>query len=204
MTANRTLNLPIRTVDGVELPTNGTWPLIRASSVARSSGRGRNRQQLHVLAGRLEIGNDPVDSSLRIDLDQSTLIAGGAQVDADRHGMSEWRFEGVAETANGHEPLALTLNYHGVFRRGIDVWAWWSGTGTIGLPSGRRGLLPSGGADRLVVDLLFTAPDVTRIPRISPSSAARRTDTRVMQLPQLGSQPVVLGLDAGAARHSFA
>ncbi|HEX4983608.1 MAG TPA: hypothetical protein VFV63_18015, partial [Ilumatobacteraceae bacterium] len=119
------------------------------------------------------------------------------------HGMSEWRFDGVAETANGHEPLALTLNYHGVFRRGIDVWAWLSGTGTIGLPSGRRGLLRSRGADRLVVDLLFTAPDVTRIPRISPS-AARRTDTRVMQLPQLGTRPVVLGLDGRAARHSFA
>ncbi|HEX4980762.1 MAG TPA: hypothetical protein VFV63_03650, partial [Ilumatobacteraceae bacterium] len=69
MAANRTLNLPIRTAEGVELPTNGTWPLVRVSSVARSSGRGRNRQQLHVLAGRLEIGDDPADSSLRIDLD---------------------------------------------------------------------------------------------------------------------------------------
>jgi hypothetical protein len=202
MAANRTLNLPIRNIDGLEIPMNGTWPLVRASSVNRSSGRRRNLQQLHVLAGRLEIGDDPVDSSLRIDLDHSTLIANGAHVGPDRHGMSQWQFEGIAETAHGHDPLALTLNYHGLFRRGIDMWAWWSGTGTIGKPSGRRGLLRSpAGDDRVVVDLLFTAPDVTRIPRISPSAAAQRIDTRVMQLPRLGSQPIVLGLDT---RHSLA
>ena len=75
MTANRTPNLPIRRVDDLEIPINGTWSIVRASSVVKSSGRHRNRRQLHVLAGRFEIGDEPGDSSLRIDLDDSTLIA---------------------------------------------------------------------------------------------------------------------------------
>jgi hypothetical protein len=203
MTANRTANLPIRRVDGLEIPINGTWTIVRASSVARSTGRHRNLRQLHVLAGRFEIGDEPSDSSLRIDLDDSTLIATTARVGPDRHGMSEWFLEGIVEGSAGHEPLALTLNYHGVFRRGIDVWAWLSGTGTIGTPSARRGLRRSSASDQLVVDLLFNAPDVTRIPRIS-TARPERQESRVMQLPHVGSQPVIFGLDTRASRRFMA
>jgi hypothetical protein len=174
MTASKTPTLPIRRLDDLEIPTTGTWPVTRASSVATSTGRRNDLRQVHVLAGRLEVGDDPVASSLRIDLDDSTLIATAASVAPDRHGMSEWHFEGCAERPDGHEPLRMTLSYHGVFRRGIDVWAWLSGTGTIGTPAPRRGLRPSRGGQQLVVDLLFTAPDVTRIPRIEPVSLAGR------------------------------
>ena len=166
MTANRTPNLPIRRIDNLEIPTFGTWPVVRASSVTRSSGRRQAPRQIHVLAGQFEIGEDPHDSSLRLDLDDSTLVAGTTQVTPDRHGMSQWHLEGSAESVDGHHPLALTLSYHGVFRRGVEAWAWMSGTGTIATPSSRRGRRRSAG-DRLNVDLLFTAPDVTRIPRIA-------------------------------------
>jgi hypothetical protein len=172
MTATRIPTLPIRRIDNLEIPTTGTWPVTRASSVARSTGRRNDLRQAHVLAGRFDVGDDAVASSLRIDLDDSTLAATAARVSPDRHGMSEWQFEGYVERADGHEPLTLTLSYHGVFRRGIDVWAWLSGTGTIGTPVARRGLRRSKiGGERIVVDLLFTAPDVTRIPRIPPIAA---------------------------------
>ena len=206
MTASRTPTLPIRRLDDLEIPATGTWPATRASAVARSTGRRNNPRQVHVLAGRFEVGDDPVASSLRIDLDDSTLVATAAWVSPDRHGMSEWRFEGVAEHVDGHSPLGLTLSYHGVFRRGIDVWAWFSGTGTIATPTGRRGLRRSKvDGEQIVVDLLFTAPDVTRIPQIPPvaqSAPARHNDSRVMQLPRLGAQPFVFGLDSRASRHS--
>ena len=195
MAANRTPNLPIRRIDDLEIPTSGTWPVVRASSVTRSSGRRTARRQIHVLAGRFEIGEDPRDSSLRIDLDDATLVAGTTGVAPDQHGMSQWHLEGVAESADGHHPLALTLSYHGVFRRGVETWAWMSGTGTIDTPSSRRGRRRSTGSDNLTVDLLFTAPDVARIPRIA-FERTTRPDRRVMQLPSSGSQPVVLALDS--------
>ena len=177
MTANRTLNLPIRRIDDLEIPAAGTWSVVRASSVARAAGRSGLRQ-IHVYAGRFEIGDDPSESSLRLDLDDSTLVAGAARVSPDRHGMSEWHLEGHSQDVNGHTPMALTLTYHGVFRRGVDVWAWLSGTGTIGSPGGRRGLRRSGNGDKLVFDLLFTAPDVTRIPRIDFERSARGRASR--------------------------
>jgi hypothetical protein len=163
-------------------------------------------KQIHVYAGRFEVGGDPRESSLRLDLDDSTLVAGAARVSPDRHGMSEWHLEGHAQNVDGHTPLEVTLSYHGVFRRGIDIWAWMSGTGTIGSPSARRGLRRSSGPDKLVFDLLFTAPDMTRIPRIAFERTARAHHPagRALQLPSIGSQPVVLSLDGRAHHPSFA
>ena len=200
MTASRTPNLPIRRTDDLEIPTTGTWPAVRSSSVARSTGLRDGLRSLPVLAGRFEIGEDPSQSSLRIDLDGSTWFANAVQVSPDRNGMSQWQFAGVAESADRREPIALTLNYHGVFRRGIDVWAWFSGSGTIGTPSKRRRLRRSG-ENRIVVDLLLTAPDCKRIPRIERS---KRSQSPVMQLPNLGSVPVALALDSRASHPSFA
>jgi hypothetical protein len=205
MTATKTPSLPIRRIDTLEIPISGSWPVVRSSSVARSTRRRHDVRQVHVLAGRLEVGEDPFDSSLRIDLDDSTLTATAVQIAPNANGMSEWQFEGFAQNVERRDPLTLTLSYHGVFRRGIDVWAWVSGTGTIGTPaerSGLRRLQRSGdGMQRLVVDLLFTAPDVTRIPRIA---LERSPDARVLQLPSIGAQPVVLSLDGRVNHPSFA
>ena len=144
--------------------------------------------------------HDPTQSSLRINLDGSTWVANAVRVSPDGNGMSQRHFEGVADSADRREPFALTLNDHGVFRSGIDLWAWLSGSGTIGTPPRRRRLRRSGD-NRIVVDLLFTAPDVARIPRIERT---KRTQSRVMQLPSRGSQPVALALDRRASHPSFA
>jgi hypothetical protein len=206
MTASRTRNLPIRRTDDLEIPTTGTWPVLRPSSITRSTtstGLRDGLRPLRVLAGRFDIGEDPTQSSLRIDLEGATWIADAVRVSPDRNGMSQWHFEGVAESADRREPLTLSLSYHGVFRRGIDVWAWLSGSGTIGTPSGRRRLRRSS-ENRLVVDLLLSAPDVNRIPHIARIEGTRRTKSKVMQLPSLGSRPVALALDGRATHPSFA
>ena len=205
MTANRTPHLPIRRIDDLEIPATGTWSVVRSSSVARSGRRG-GMKQIQVYAGRFEIGDDPSESSLRIDLDDSTLVAGAARVSPDRQGMSEWHLEGHAQSVDGRTPLEMTLSYHGVFRRGIEVWAWMSGTGTIGSPTVRRRLRRSSNPDKVVFDLLLSAPDVTRIPRIAFERTARAAHPagRALQLPSIGSQPVVLSLDGRAHHPSFA
>ena len=51
-------------------------PRLVSCPVDRASGL----RQIHVLAGRFEVGEDPGDSSLRIDLDDSTLIAAAVRV----------------------------------------------------------------------------------------------------------------------------
>ncbi len=206
MTANRTPNLPIRRIDDLEIPATGTWSVVRSSSVARSPGRS-GMKQIHVYAGRFEIGDDPRESSLRLDLDDSTLVAGAARVSPDRHGMSEWHLEGHAQNVDGHTPLELTLSYHGVFRRGIDVWAWMSGTGTIGSPSGRRGLRRSSGRRqaRLRPALHGARRDphpAHRVRADRTGRASRRSGTAVAEhrvptrraLPRRPGQPPVLRL----------
>jgi hypothetical protein len=157
-----TADVPIRHIDNLEIPQSGIWPVVGASSVVRSTGR-RGVRLLPVVAGRFEIGEDPTDSSLRIDLDDSTLVATTALISPDRHGKSEWHLEGFAGGVGRHDQLTLNLSYHGVFRRGADVWAWLSGTGTIGTPAGRRGRRRSGpGEDQLVVEVLFAEPRRSR------------------------------------------
>jgi hypothetical protein len=89
----------------------------------------------------------------------SAEFATTSRISPDRNGKSEWRFEGCATSGTRHEPLALALNYHGVFRRGADAWMWLSGTGAIGAigaPATRRGLRRSPDGDgRIVLELLF-------------------------------------------------
>ncbi|MGH9135381.1 MAG: hypothetical protein ACRDZZ_15685 [Ilumatobacteraceae bacterium] len=149
MTATDTSALPIRSIGDLEVPTAGTWPIVRASSVDRSTHRPKGLRPLRVLAGRFEIAEDPADSSLRIDVEDSTLIATTVSISADPNGMSRWRLAGVVERVGGHDPLTLSLSYHGVYRRGDELWAWMSGTGSIG---GLRGTSES----HLLLDLMFT------------------------------------------------
>ena len=83
----------------------------------------------------------PPQSSLRIDLDGSTWVANAVRVAARRATGCRSGTSKESPTAPiGVEPFALTLNYHGVFRRGIDLGAWLSGSGTIGTPPRRRRL----------------------------------------------------------------
>jgi hypothetical protein len=153
-------DVPIRHIDNTEVPASGMWPAVGASSVVRSTGR-RGASVSPVAGGWLEVGDGPATNALCIELDDSILLA-TACASRNGHAPSEWHLEGFACTAERREPLALTLSYHGVFRRGVDTLAWWSGEGTIVARDGRRAhrlrRRSAAGADRLVVELLFAAP----------------------------------------------
>jgi hypothetical protein len=151
-----TANVPIRHIDGLEIPTTGTWPAVGASSVVRSAWL-RGPRALPVVGGWFRIAEDPTDSSLRIDLDDCMLFATTKRISAGDDGRTEWLLEGFAQRADRHHPLTLSLLHQGVFRRGADAWAWLSGTGTVHTPARRLGRLrPLAGDGRLVVELLFT------------------------------------------------
>lgn len=153
--------VPIRQIDDIEIPVSGMWPAVGASRVVRSTG-SRSARAVPVVSGWLEVGDDPATNALCIELDDSILLATTARVSHNGHGWSEWHLEGVACTVDRRDPLALTLRYHGVYQRGGDALAWWSGEGTIAAPDDRRGRrgrrrLAADG-ERFGVQLLLAAP----------------------------------------------
>jgi hypothetical protein len=185
-----TANVPIRLIDGLEIPTTGIWPAHGTSSVVRSSWL-RGPRSLPVVGGWFDVAEDPTDSRLRLDLDDCMLFATTKRISAGDDGHTEWHLEGFAQRADRHHPLTLSLRCHGVFCRGADVWAWLSGTGTIRTPAGRLGRLrPLAGDGRLVVELLFTTSDLTDIPDIAPKERSLSVGSRVMKIPSVESQPV--------------
>ena len=88
-------NVLTRRVDDVEIPTTGIWPAAGVSSVVRPAGR-HGLRAFPVLAGWFEIGEDPAAVSLRIDLDDCTLVASTSWVFATGNGRTEWLLEGFA------------------------------------------------------------------------------------------------------------
>jgi hypothetical protein len=159
-------HVPIRHIDNIEVPASGMWPAAGASSVVTSTWR-HGARATPVVGGWLEIGDDPATNSLCIELADSILLATTASVSHNDNGWPEWHLEGFACATERRDPLALTLRCHGVFQRGLDTWAWWSGEGTIGAPARRRGrrrrrpLVAGGG--RVVVELLFAPPGRTGV-----------------------------------------
>jgi len=182
-------NVLTRRVDDVEIPTAGIWPAAGVSSVVRPAGR-HGLRAFPVLAGWFEIGDDPAAVSLRIDLDDCTLVASTSWVFATGNGRTEWLLEGFAQRDEWRDPLQLKLSHRGVFNRGTDVWTWLSGTGTIRTTTARRGLPRwKTGDEVLVAELLFTPPDLTSGLSVAPRERTATRD-RVMQIPSVGSQPV--------------
>ena len=183
-------NIPIRRIDDVEIPAAGIWPAVGVSSVVRPAGR-HGLRAFPVLAGWFEIGEDPAAISLRIDLDDCTLVGSTSWVFATGDGRTEWLLEGFAQRDEWRDPLQLKLSHRGVFHRGTDVWAWMSGTGTVRTTTARRGLRRwATGDEVLVAELLFTPPaPASGLPVATRERTA--TPERVMQIPSIGSQPVM-------------
>ena len=185
-----TSNVPIRRIDDVEIPTAGIWPAVGVSSVVRPTGR-HSLRAFPVLAGWFEIGEDPAAISLRIDLDDCTLVGSTSWVFGAGHGRTEWLLDGFAQRDEWRDPLQLKLSYRGVFHRGADVLAWMSGTGTIRTTTARRGLPRwKTGDEVLVAELLFTPSDLASVPHVEPMKRAANPE-RVMQIPSIGSQPTM-------------
>ena len=147
--------LPIRRLGAIEVPAAGRWPLQTTSYVAHHSKRG-NREQLAVCDGWLDLDDDPAQCWLHIQLADRTLDLTATDIHEDSYGLSAWTMTGVADDGTRRLPITMSLRYHGVFRRGGQMWAWFSGTGVIdGHDAHRRSVRRT--AERLHVDLLFDA-----------------------------------------------
>lgn len=149
---DRTESLPIRRHDGIEVPAAGLWPLLTSSYVCRSAGR-RERQQVAVTDGWFDLDVDPAKSWLHLDLADCVIDLTVTGIADDAFGMSAWHLAGQATVGPQLQPVTMALRYHGVHRRGPQLWAWFSGTAVVGPPSTRR----RSTGERLSLDLLFAA-----------------------------------------------
>ena len=147
-------NLPIRRVGAIEVPAAGHWPLQTTSYVVHSAKHGE-REQLHVRGGWLDVDGDPAQCWLHIDLGGRALDLTAISVAEDSYGLSVWHLTGVADDGDRRDAVTMTLRYHGVYRRGDLLFAWFSGTAVIegDAAIGRRSTRRP--AERLHLDLLF-------------------------------------------------
>lgn len=133
------LNL-IQTWNSIELPASGLWRIHRSSFVSVTPYR-HGAVRAPVFGGAVLI-DDPVDVPL--DLSLQTADARVARIEAaanttgwDSHGFGHWSIDGVIESDDGsRSDIAGALRYHGVYRRGSEGWAWF--TGTARTPATRR------------------------------------------------------------------
>ena len=120
----------IRTSGGVELPSTGEWQIHAASFVGVTVDRKHTlRPTVH--GARLEIGDsadDPIRLALRTDCSRARVLdLTGTPGADDGYGFVRWTLAGTIEDELYTRPLAGSLRYHGVYRRGGSASAWLSG-----------------------------------------------------------------------------
>lgn len=130
--------LPIRRIGGLEVPAAGAWPLLASSSVRICSSRHDDRQSA-IRSGWFDVSDDPTDCWMRIETDDLLLDMTGATITSDQFELSAWRLRGNAQIGAAHGAAELDLRYHGVFRRGHRMWAWFTGIGELDIAGTSRG-----------------------------------------------------------------
>ncbi|MGE0138552.1 MAG: hypothetical protein AB7L17_13630 [Ilumatobacteraceae bacterium] len=154
--APATRRLPIRRLGSIEVPASGHWPLLSSSRLARSTGR-RSTEQIHIRDGWLDLEDDPAQCWLHIRLDDRVVDLTPLAIEDDPFGLSVWHLHGVADDLHRRDPVVMTLRYHGVYRQGRDLFAWFTGAGVVeGESTGPRSTRRP--AERLHLDLLLERP----------------------------------------------
>ncbi len=152
----------VRRLGEIEVPAPGTWSMVHSSHVGLVACRRDGPVQLPLARGCFEIGEHPELTEVTIDIggeSPATLVGVASSVVADRHGFSTWHVDGRLVTTTTTDHVHLTLRYHGVFRRGADAWAWFSGHGQVGGDTRRRRRSTRRSDHRRVVlDLVLRAP----------------------------------------------
>ena len=161
-------SLPLRRVDGIELPVAGAWTVPgHHATIAFSVPRRRRRPESR--SGRASeatvfISEDPDDVRVAVRFDAPGLdITGspagtiGPPIHLEARsvpGRRRWALSGELLLDTGVVPVRATLGYHGVWRRGDHIYGWFVLAGTIGEPGRKARPL------EFRFELLATAPDV--------------------------------------------
>jgi hypothetical protein len=160
-------SLPLRRVDGVELPAAGTWSVPgRHATIEFSVPRRLRRPECRSGRAReasVVISEDPDDVFVSVLFDVRGLEITGSPagtLDPPMHiearsvpGPHRWALAGGVLSDTGVLPLRATLGYHGIWRRGDHTYSWFELVGAIG--AGRRIMRQL----RFRFELLASAPE---------------------------------------------
>jgi hypothetical protein len=171
-------SLPLRRVDGVELPVAGSWtvPGNHASieiCVPRRLRRPERRSG-RASEATVFIAEDPDDVRVRVRFQVPGLeITGSPPGDTSGlpihlevrsvPGPHRWALCGEVCSDTGVLPVRATLDYHGVWRRGDHTYGWFVLAGAIGARPRTVGPL------RFRFELLASAPEPEARPLPAPS-----------------------------------
>lgn len=116
----------IRLLDGIELPTAGSWRIAAGQPVTLQQGGWRRRLVHTNAAGALVVTDEPRQSALALRVTSPSGshpdLTIGAQLAAATSGGS-WRFAGSVR-GTVELPITLDVTYHGVYRHGEEATAW--------------------------------------------------------------------------------
>jgi polyisoprenoid-binding protein YceI len=136
---------PVRTVDGVELPAAGTWSIDASHSSVnfkvKHLGLAKTRGRFTRFEGTVEIGEDPADTVVAVEIDAASVntddprrdehLRGADFFDVEHHPSlsfrstrvsgreDEWRLEGELTVAGVTRPVALDVTCEGI---AVDPW----------------------------------------------------------------------------------
>lgn len=146
MNTQTTQNAAVRTVDGVDLPAAGTWTLdpdhTSVEFVARHMMVTKVRGRFPTVSGTIEIGEEPSESTVVVEVGLADVTTGSADRDAhlrsadffdvETNPTMTFRSTGIEERPDGRwvlrgdltlagvtHPLTLDVEYHGV---DVDPW----------------------------------------------------------------------------------
>lgn len=160
-------SLPLRRVDGIELPVAGTWTVpgnhaTIAFCVPRRLRRPDNRSG-RASEATVFISEDPGDVLVAVLLEAPDLEVTGLPAETSGPpiqllarsvpGPNRWAMRGKVFFDAGVRTLRATLAYHGVWRRGDLTYGWFVLAGAISAP--RRKMLPL----EFRFELLASAPE---------------------------------------------
>lgn len=135
----------VRTVDGVELPAVGTWSVDTSHSSVnfkvKHLGLAKTRGRFTRFVGAVEIGEDPADTVVAVEIDAASVdtqdprrdehLRGADFFDVEHHPSllfrstrvsgrgDEWKLEGDLTVAGVTRPVVLDVTYEGV---AVDLW----------------------------------------------------------------------------------
>ncbi len=144
-------SLPLRRVDGIELPAAGTWT-VPGNHATLAFWTPRRLRQHDSSSGRaseatLIISEDPGDVVVAVLFEASDLEIGRSPAGTSGSpiqllarsvpGPHRWALAGKVSSERGVLPLRGNLGYHGVWRRGDLTYGWFVLTGAMGAPHRR-------------------------------------------------------------------
>ncbi|MEM9516401.1 MAG: hypothetical protein AAGA42_16240 [Actinomycetota bacterium] len=124
-----------------EHPAAGQWKVHRSSTIRIMTGR--DWRSALIERGTIHVGTGPSRRSLELFVRSAEspgdLTASAVASIPRQDGFARWRAHGAVGLDTEQERLIdITVDFHGVYRRGTDCWAWITAHGGTSSSNRRR------------------------------------------------------------------